>query len=127
VPFLFLLAWGPDLFSLVFGEQWRAAGRLTQILAPGLLLEFIAVPLAVFFLVTGTQRRLFRVQLAGVSLLALALAAGRWFFGNFTATIVMISVAMVLANAWTIVQAAHVSSRSASTLPSVGTAIPREA
>jgi|GEM_PF-4329939 len=36
-----LLVFGPGLFSFIFGEEWRLAGRFAQILAPLLFLNFL--------------------------------------------------------------------------------------
>ena len=55
-PSLVLLLWSPQLFALIFGEQWRAAGQLAQILAPLYFLNFIASPLSYVFNVAGKQK-----------------------------------------------------------------------
>ena len=56
-PSLLLLMFSPQLFAWVFGENWRAAGELAQILAPLYFLNFIASPLSYVFFVTGKQKR----------------------------------------------------------------------
>ena len=55
-PSLVLLLYSPELFALVFGEQWRHAGELAQILAPLYFLNFIASPLSYVFFVAGKQK-----------------------------------------------------------------------
>ncbi len=55
-PSLVLLLFSPQLFAWVFGENWRAAGELAQILAPLYFLNFIASPLSYVFFVTGRQK-----------------------------------------------------------------------
>lgn len=45
-PALLLLATGPQLFQLAFGEEWALAGTFARILAIYLLLQFISSPLA---------------------------------------------------------------------------------
>jgi O-antigen/teichoic acid export membrane protein len=42
-----LLAAGPELFALVFGEQWEQAGRFARILAIPIAVQFMVIPLAV--------------------------------------------------------------------------------
>jgi O-antigen/teichoic acid export membrane protein len=44
VPFGTLFFVGPDLFAYIFGEKWRAAGELSAIIAPWLLLNFVMLP-----------------------------------------------------------------------------------
>ena len=55
-PSVLLLLYSPALFAWVFGEHWRRAGELAQILAPLYFLNFIASPLSYVFFVTGRQK-----------------------------------------------------------------------
>jgi O-antigen/teichoic acid export membrane protein len=55
-PALALLLFSPQLFAFAFGESWRPAGELAQILAPLCFLNFIASPLSYVFFVTGKQK-----------------------------------------------------------------------
>lgn len=55
-PSLVLLLFSPQLFAWVFGENWRPAGELAQILAPLYFLNFIASPLSYVFYVSGQQK-----------------------------------------------------------------------
>jgi O-antigen/teichoic acid export membrane protein len=55
-PALALLFFSPQLFAFAFGENWRPAGELAQILAPLCFLNFIASPLSYVFFVTGKQK-----------------------------------------------------------------------
>ena len=52
-PSLLLLLASPALFAFVFGEAWRGAGELAQILAPLYFLNFVASPLSYVFFVAG--------------------------------------------------------------------------
>lgn len=55
-PAVVLLCAAPALFALVFGEQWRGAGVMAQLLAPLFFLNFVASPLSYVFFVAGRQR-----------------------------------------------------------------------
>lgn len=44
-PLIVLAASGPELFGVVFGEQWRAAGEFARWLTPCVLLQVIVGPL----------------------------------------------------------------------------------
>jgi O-antigen/teichoic acid export membrane protein len=55
-PSLVLFAFSPALFGWIFGDSWRAAGELAQILAPLYFLNFIASPLSYVFFVSGRQK-----------------------------------------------------------------------
>jgi O-antigen/teichoic acid export membrane protein len=63
-PSLLLFAFSPPLFAWIFGESWRAAGELAQILVPLYFLNFIASPLSYVFAVTGKQKLDLKWQVA---------------------------------------------------------------
>jgi len=46
---------GPDMFTLVFGSEWRQAGYFAQWMAPWMCLVFIASPLSTLFAVLERQ------------------------------------------------------------------------
>lgn len=46
IPGVVIVLAGPQLFSLILGPGWREAGELARLLAPSLLLQFIAVPVS---------------------------------------------------------------------------------
>jgi lipopolysaccharide exporter len=54
-PILILMIIGEELFALVLGAQWTTAGGYARILAPWLLLVFIASPLSTIFSVLERQ------------------------------------------------------------------------
>ena len=62
---LMLLAFGPALFAVVFGERWREAGELARALAPYIALHFVASPLAVVTLAWHAQGWALRLALVG--------------------------------------------------------------
>lgn len=109
VPFVVVLLFAKPIFAFVFGQQWAAAGHVAQILSPGILLEFIALPLFSFFLVTNTQRYTFAIQVAGFVLLVSALFLGKHYFNDFYSTCFLLSGVMVLVNGMSILFAAKVT------------------
>ena len=53
---LILVIWGPLIFALVFGEEWREAGSLLQILMPALVVKFVVSTLSGVFSGTGNNK-----------------------------------------------------------------------
>jgi O-antigen/teichoic acid export membrane protein len=102
VPFAVLVLMGPPMFRFVFGAEWAEAGRMARILSPGLALEFVALPLASFFLVTGTQRYSFRIQVAAFVALLGAVGIGRFWFNSIETLCALLAATMVGANVATI-------------------------
>jgi O-antigen/teichoic acid export membrane protein len=54
-PVVVLAAFGPWLFTWVFGAQWERAGTYAQVLAVAFLLQFAASPVANVFNLVGRQ------------------------------------------------------------------------
>lgn len=59
IPFTLLFFFGSDLFAFVFGEKWMEAGRIAEILAPALMLNFIVSPISSLSLVLSKQKLMF--------------------------------------------------------------------
>lgn len=74
-PSLVLLLFSPQLFAWVFGQTWRPAGEMAQILAPLYFLNFIASPLSYVFFVAGKQKidLVWQVALFGMTLIVFLL------------------------------------------------------
>jgi len=53
--FVFVGAYGPTLFALVFGHDWWQAGLYARYLSPWLLLSFLSSPLSMFVYVREQQ------------------------------------------------------------------------
>src|SRR5690606_23732487 len=57
MPFVIVIVvFGPDMFVLLFGEQWRLAGEYAQLLVPWLAVMFANVPAVMTVPVLGLQR-----------------------------------------------------------------------
>lgn len=57
LPLVTLLFFGPDLFELVFGAEWRKAGVYAQWMAPWIYLQFQWSPLSMLASVLELQRQ----------------------------------------------------------------------
>lgn len=83
VPFGIIFIFGQDLFAWVFGNNWSFSGRISEIIAPWLMVNFIASPISIIPLVIGRQKLFFWlgvlnsiVQLCGFGLLPLLMKQG---------------------------------------------------
>lgn len=94
-PILVLMIIGEDLFGLVFGTQWSAAGEYARILAPWIFLVFIASPLTTIFSVLEKQQiGLYFNLLILISRFTVLYIGGR--YGNIFATLVLYSITGML-------------------------------
>ncbi len=55
VPFVTLMIAGESIFSLIFGEQWRIAGMMSQLLAGMFFLKMIVSPLSFSYYIVEKQ------------------------------------------------------------------------
>ena len=59
VPFTLIYFFGGEIFSFVFGNEWYLSGKLSEIMAPWLMLNFILSPLSTIPLVFNKQKSFF--------------------------------------------------------------------
>ena len=64
IPFSLIYFFGGDIFAFVFGQDWYQSGKLSEIMAPWLLLNFILSPLSTIPLVFNKQRSFFLLGLS---------------------------------------------------------------
>ena len=78
--FGFVALAGPELFSLVFGEEWRRSGLYARYLAPWFMCSLIVGPLITFVLVKERQRLSLIINVVETSLrLGVLWLGGRYF------------------------------------------------
>ena len=56
LPFTLLFFFGEPIFGFVFGNQWYQSGRLAEILAPYLLVNFVLSPLSILPVLLNRQK-----------------------------------------------------------------------
>lgn len=56
VPFLIFFAFGPQIFSIVFGKPWAPAGEFARYLSIMFFFGFVSSPLSYMYYVVGKQR-----------------------------------------------------------------------
>ncbi len=83
VPTVTLIFFGPFLFGLVFGDAWREAGTLAQIMAIGFCLKFVASPLSYSYFVVGRTKEDFVIHVWIAVSSAIALWYGIRVVGDF--------------------------------------------
>lgn len=87
-----LLLFAPALFALVFGEAWREAGVIVQLLVPLHLARFVAVPVSQLFIVVKRQDIYFVSSALKLLALLASFAAGHLLGLSAAATILLFSL-----------------------------------
>ncbi|MFN5325145.1 MAG: lipopolysaccharide biosynthesis protein [Bacteroidota bacterium] len=90
--FLVILIMGPDLFSFVFGANWRDAGVFAQILSPWLFLNFIASPLSNLPIILNRQRAFFIYSLVGNLTVILSLVISGWLLDDIKQVLTALAI-----------------------------------
>lgn len=91
-PTLVLFIAGPQLFVLIFGEEWQQAGVFAKWMAPWLYVVFVTSPLSTLFAILEKQRQglVFQVILISMRVAAISLGA---FYEDVVLTVILFSLA----------------------------------
>lgn len=110
-PYGTIVAFGPALFSLVFGEQWRTAGEYAQWLALWTYVGFINRPSVGAIPVLAMQGIFLLYEIGSIALRAFALVIGFFYFQSALAAVALFSIVSVLLNGLLIVATVQVAGR----------------
>jgi O-antigen/teichoic acid export membrane protein len=128
VGMLPLLLAGPPLFALVFGEPWREAGSMVQLLVPLNLARFVVVPVSQTLNVLGRQNLRLVASLLTTVALGASFALGAWLGLPQLVTIALYSAGTTLAFLFFLGITWHVARQAALAearpAPSRGPAVP---
>ncbi len=95
LPFLLIVFFGPDLFSLVFGATWERAGLYARWLALWSLVGLMNRPTVALVPVLGLQRMFLAYEIVMVSARVAAIPVGLWLGDDVTAVAAYALVGMV--------------------------------
>jgi O-antigen/teichoic acid export membrane protein len=117
VGMLPLLLAGPPLFALVFGEPWREAGIMVQLLVPLHLARFVVVPISQTLNVLGRQNLRLVASLLTTLALAASFALGAWLALSLRTTVALYSIGTTLAFLFFLAATWHVTRQAARAAP----------
>lgn len=113
LPYLIIIAFGPQIFSFVFGEEWIMAGEYARWMALFVFFDFISSPSTVATATLGLQRGFLVYEILSTSFKLAVLYAGFTFFHNEVITIAAFSVsgvaALILLMYWVIHSAGNLA------------------
>ncbi|WP_141047372.1 lipopolysaccharide biosynthesis protein [Aliarcobacter cryaerophilus] len=90
-PLLIITIWGQEIFSVVFGDEWREAGLYAQILTPLALLRLVSSPLSYLFIIKEKLELDLLLQSIFFILVLLSLFIG-CLYENITMLVVLLSI-----------------------------------
>lgn len=102
LPFLIVIIFGPLLFKFVFGEEWYEAGKYAQWLSVWLFFGMINSPSVSSIPVFGLQRWFLGYEIISVTLRAIAIYAGFFYFSNPLVAVGVFSIVGAILNIYLI-------------------------
>lgn len=98
VPFLIILFFGQEIFSLLFGEEWITSGMIAQITIIWFFFIFINPPVTVMYNIFNQQKAQLIFQIMGLITRTLAIYAGFYIFNSYIYAIILFTVVSVIHN-----------------------------
>ena len=92
LPCVVLYLYSVELFTFIFGEEWRIAGKYAKVFVPMLFLQFISSPLSVIFYITEKQH----VNLLLQMLLLIMVVLSLWLANDGYQATIFLSFSMSL-------------------------------
>ena len=86
---LVMIFFGPELFSLALGDEWRESGAMAGIFAPWLVFQLILSTLAPSYLLGGQQKMMLFVSTLQTLCFIGGFAAGHLIFGTLNGAITL--------------------------------------
>jgi len=82
IPFLLLYFIAPELFKIIFGDEWYVAGEYVRILVPMFYLQFLTSPLSNMFMIAEKQNIDFFMQIVLLVSLVIGLFATYFMYND---------------------------------------------
>ena len=97
-PFLIIIIFAPDIFSFIFGDEWREAGVYTQILAPWLWMVFFTATISFIPSLLNIQRKALLLEVIYTTFRVVAIGIGLWYQSVYVALICYSIVGFLMLN-----------------------------
>ena len=96
IPFSLLTIFGPQIFEIIFGEQWYTSGQFVQVLAPFLFVVFLISPLTYIPLIFNEHNKSFYFEITLFVSRVIALVVGSKLGGIYHALILFSAVSIFI-------------------------------
>jgi O-antigen/teichoic acid export membrane protein len=96
MPFLTIIIFGDDIFSLIFGKKWIIAGEYAQMLGVWMMFIFIFSPLSNLCFIFEKQKKVLYFNIMTLSTNILIILIGGIFLEDASQTIALLAIVGVL-------------------------------
>ena len=92
VPAIIFFIYAPELFKVVFGEEWYSAGIIARWMVPWMLADFVVSPCTGIYPIINKHGLAlgFQASLAASGIVGSVI--GGWYFGSLTAAVILMSL-----------------------------------
>jgi len=98
VPYLILFFLAPDIFSSIFGKEWRVAGEFTTYLVPWFFIAFLNSPITSILLILGKQKLHLFYEIILLIFRGGALFLGYYYFNEAKYSVILYGISGLLFN-----------------------------
>jgi O-antigen/teichoic acid export membrane protein len=98
VPFIIIVIWGKQIFTVFLGENWVTAGTYAIVLSPWLFTKFVLPPANAVLIVTRHNRFRFYYQLLAITCKAFSIFLGFRLFKEPELTLLIYSLISAVVN-----------------------------
>lgn len=100
--FIILILFAPNIFSLIFGEEWREAGEYIQILSPWLFFRFLNSIMAQVPMITNKLKEIFIISFIANLLIILSILYGGYIAHDIKQGFYVLSFSLSIFFLWTL-------------------------
>ncbi|MCU4384211.1 lipopolysaccharide biosynthesis protein [Acinetobacter radioresistens] len=97
VPLAVVMVAGENLFSIIFGSQWKEAGTVAAILVPWIFIVFICSPISSLLEYKGLQKKYLIFQICLFLSRLISIGVGVYLFDEYNHTLLLFSTISTLA------------------------------
>ena len=97
--FILIAGISPIVFPILFGDEWIEAGKMGQIIAFAMILDFISLPFNSLFYIHNEQKMMMYLQLANTFISLIMILLGNYLYNSALASVLFYSIGNVCFNA----------------------------
>ncbi len=102
IPFFVVLIFGESLFYFIFGDEWRVAGKISQLLILWFFMGFIISPSIATFSILRLQDVQMKIEIVSLFFRVVSIFVGYYYFDSYIVSIVLFMVTSVADNIYSV-------------------------
>lgn len=92
LPFGIIYFFGSELFSFVFGGEWKESGKIASFLSPWLFITFIFTPISFLPIILNKQKEYFKLNILFLPMILILIILIPYFHLDFYQSIILLTI-----------------------------------